>query len=130
MRALSWFVFAALASSPALAQQQQNAARLPPPGPSATSGSDVGPFSGLPDNRAAPPRIFLGLDNGAPTPVTPSPANDVPVMGTRSTESVRQMTAEELDRAEQERRRAAAQLSQAPTPIQGAFTGQTDERSR
>lgn len=124
MRAISLIVVAAIAALPAVAQRQ-SAPRIPPPGPSPTSGSDAGPFSGLPDNTPTPPRVVLGAE------VTPSPRNDaLPNVNLRSAETVREATDETLDRADAEHRRAAAQMSRAPAPIQGAFTGQTDERSR
>jgi hypothetical protein len=131
MRALSWIIAAALAAAPALAQQpngRSNAPRIPQPGPSATSGSDAGPFSGLPDNTPPAPSVIVGIDNGAT--VAPSPANDVPLVGARSAETLQQVTAEEFDRAEREHRRAAAEMSRNASPIEGAFNGQTDERSR
>jgi len=129
MRALSWIIAAALAAAPAFAQQQQQSRpRIPPPGPSPTSGSDAGPFSGLTDNVPAAPRVIVGVDSGAGVQVTPSPVNDIPM---RSTETVQQVTAAELERAEQEHRRAAAEMNAAPRPaVEGAFNGQTDERSR
>lgn len=133
MRAAIWIIAAALAATPALAQQpnaRSSTPRIPQPGPSPTSGSDVGPFSTLSDNTPPAPPVLYGVDNGAPAAITPSPVNDVPVVGTRSTESVQQVTAQELDRAEQEHRRGVMQLNQNASPIAGAFDGQTDERSR
>ena len=132
MRALSWIIAAALAAAPASAQQpngRSNPQRIPQPGPSATSGSDAGPFSGLPDNTPPAPPVIYG-DTVVAVPIAPSPANDIPVVGTRNTETVRQVTAQELDRAEQEHRAAATQMNRNASPIAGAFDGQTDERSR
>ena len=133
MRALPWIIAAALGAAPALAQQpnaRASAPRIPQPGPSPTSGSDAGPFSALTDNTPPAPPVVVGVDNGAPAAITPSPVNDVPVIGTRSTESVQQVTAQELDRAEQEHRNSVEQMNRSASPIAGAFNGQTDERSR
>ena len=133
MRALPWIIAAALAAAPALAQQpnaRSNTPRIPQPGPSPTSGSDVGPFSTLTDNTPPAPPVLYGVDSSASVGITPSPANDVPVVGTRSTESVQQMTAQELDRAAQEHRNSVAEMNRSASPIEGAFNGQTDERSR
>ncbi len=125
MRAIPLIVVAASLAALASYAQRQNVPKIPPPGPSPTSGSDVGPFSTLPDNTAVPPPVIVGVE------ATPSPRNDaLPNVGLRSTEAVQQATDETLDRAEAEHRRALARTNQAPVPIQGAFTGQTDERSR
>ncbi|MGE5616914.1 MAG: hypothetical protein ACM3X5_08370 [Bacillota bacterium] len=103
-------------------------------GPSATSGSDEGPFPPLPNGEVAITKVPEPVP-ASPAPAvsaaraTPAPADsDVQALEARA---IRERLAEErLDRAEREHERERQESARNAGSIEGAYSGITDERDR
>jgi hypothetical protein len=89
-----------------------------------TPGDDPSLFHTLPpETYAQPPGAQQGAQSAAQA--APSSAPIVVVVPEPNVES-----REQLERAQIEAQQAAARMRQAPAPINGAFTGATDEADR
>ena len=127
MRALFMrIIMLALVTGAAWAQ-----APAPGAGPSATSGSDAGPFPPLPNGEVAitkvpeaEPAPASVQPNVAVVPAPPSPQ-------AIEAQALRERVAEEqLDRAEREHERAREEATRNAGTIEGAYSGLTGERDR
>jgi hypothetical protein len=120
------FLFATIcASGAALAQATQPAsgAARPQTGFFAPQpGGDPSLFHTLPPETYAQPTRQPVQPRSAQPPATPALVVVVPEPNWEARE--------ELDRAEAEAQQARARTSRAPAPINGAFTGSTDENDR
>lgn len=128
-----------LAAGPALAQP--NPAAPAAPAAAAAAANPAGPF---PPQPGGDPSLFRTLPADAyPQPAKPQPeggsAASAPTPRAASTPpapvvvvvpDTRAAMQDELDRARLEAEAARMRASQAPAPINGAFTGLTDERDR
>lgn len=104
--------------------------------------SPVGPFPPQPGDdpslfRTLPPEAYATPTEPRAAHAAPQPpaANPAAVAAPPAPIVVvvpdhRSQAAEQLDRAQLEADAARARMSQAPAPINGAFTGLTDERDR
>jgi len=121
------FLVAALAcAGGAHAQAVAPAAPLQPAAQSGffapTPGDDPSLF------RTLPPEAYARPSDAQP-PVQAPPANATPPLVVVVPDPNLQ-TREQLERAQLEAQQAAARMRQAPAPINGAFTGATDEADR
>lgn len=132
MRGLRWlFLAAALAgaggayaqATPAAPARQPSQPGFFPP----TPGDDPSLFHTLPPEAYAKPQ---GEQPSARAGSQPAPANAAAPIVVVVPDANAEAHAAELERARIEAQQAADRMRQAPAPINGAFTGATDEADR
>lgn len=119
----------AQAVTPAQAPQQPAQASQQPAQPQRgffppTPGDDPSLFHTLPPDAYTPPSA---VQQPAQASAQPAPATPPLVVVVPDPEA---QTRVQLERAQIEAQQAAARMRQAPAPINGAFTGATDEADR